>query len=120
MWPGPVGFALASGALHHTLDPMNLPLATTLASASEPMTYLSDPVIQNDSSTRMTSKHVTAISNHKKNSHPRHILSEGTPGATEARGEFQRKRQADPTLQGRSWGLQEEPHTPHTWKGSAL
>lgn len=100
MQPGPAGFALASGALHHTLDPMDLPLATTLASASEPMTYLSDPVIQNDSSTRMTSKHVTAISNHKKNSHPRHILSEGTPGATEARGEFQRKRQADPTLQG--------------------
>lgn len=120
MWPGPVGFALASGALHHTLDPMDLALATTLASVSEPMTYLSDPVIQNDSSTRMTLKHVTAISNSKRNSHPHHILSEGTPGATETRGEFQRNRQADPTLQGRSWGLQGERHTPHTWKGSAL
>lgn len=82
--PGPVDFALAPGALHHTLDPLELPLATTLALASEPMTYLSDPVIQNDSSMRMTSKHVRAISNRKKNSHPCHILSEGTPGATEA------------------------------------
>lgn len=58
--PGPGDFALASGALHHVPDPMDL-LLPTVALVSGSNDLLVDPLIKGDSFMRMT-----LISNYKE------------------------------------------------------